>query len=85
MPARRVDEDFVAGADARHIVFARLESDELTDYRDQVEHAQHQFLRISVEIAGNALRFGRATAFEFPCPSPDSGDLLMRVTKKRDK
>lgn len=40
-------------------VFLTRESDELTDYRNKVKQAPDQFIRISVEIAGDAVRFGR--------------------------
>jgi hypothetical protein len=40
-------------------VFAVSENDELTNYRNQIDKLSDQFIRISVEIAANAPRFGR--------------------------
>ena len=40
-------------------VFAVSRCDELANARNQIEQAQYQFIRISVEIAANAPKFGR--------------------------
>jgi hypothetical protein len=63
-PWREIREVLLLG-----YVFAVSESDELTNYSNQVTKLSDQFIRISVEIAANAPRFGirkaaRTLAFE---------------------